>query len=215
MIEHKEEKYKVFIEGKPVLIMDIPIEKKQLLRDHLTIFQGLSQKKNLSAKDIHELYWEPTEQKYSKSMKTIYRYLDLLEDSKLIKISGHRKPIDSHMTEKLYCRTALLFYSKEPVKWWELPKYKKQFEKKEDFFTKLKNINPKNKSELRQLIYSYTEARDKYINTQLKHLENNPELVEILSDLSIMEIKSIITDIANFEIFLNEPELIERFKKLK
>ena len=75
--------------------------------------------------------------------------------------------------------------------------------------------NPKNKSELRQLIYSYTEARDKYINTQLKHLENNPELVEILSDLSIMEIKSIITDIANFEIFLNEPELIERFKKLK
>ncbi len=53
------------------------------------------------------------------------------------------------------------------------------------------------------------------MNIQLKHIEHNPELVDTLSELSIMDIKGIITDIAIFEMFINEPELIERFKKLK
>ena len=216
MTEHNENgKFKVFIEEKPDLIKNIEVEKKQLLRDHTKIFHGLTQNENLSAKDIHELYWDPTEQKYTKSMKTVYRYLDLLEDAKLIKVSGHRKPVDSHMTEKLYCRTASLYYSKEPVKWWELPEYKKLFEKRTEFYSKIKNLKDITKTELHELISSYTEARDKYINIQLKHLEKNPELVEVLSELSIMEIKGIITDIANYEIFKNEPELIDRFKKLK
>jgi Fe2+ or Zn2+ uptake regulation protein len=137
--EHKENgKFKIFIEDKPNLIKDIKVETKQLLRDHKLIFHGLMQNPNLSAKDIHELYWDPAEHKYTKSMKTVYRYLDLLEEAGLVKVSGHRKPVDSHMTEKLYCRTALLYYSKEPVKWWELPEYKNQFDKETEFYQKLK-----------------------------------------------------------------------------
>ena len=116
MTEDKESgKFKVFIEKNPKIIANIELEKKQLLRDYKIIFMGLSQKKYLSAKDIHQLYWEPTEQKYSKSKKTVYRYLDLLEEANLIMECGYRKPNDSHMTEKLFCRTALLYFSGEPV----------------------------------------------------------------------------------------------------
>ncbi len=215
--EHKENgKFKVFIEKEPQIIMDIPLEKRQLLRDYKIIFHGLMQKKYLSAKDIHELYWEPLEQKYTKSMKTVYRYLDILVDANLIMECGYRKPMDSHMTEKLYCRTALLHFSKDkPLKWWELPEYKTYFEKKTDFFKKFENFENIDKNELLNLIHAYTEARDKYINQQLKHIEKNPELVGLLSDLTVMDIKGIVTDIANYEIFMNETELIERFRKLK
>ena len=196
------------------IIKDISLEKRQLLRDHSTIFHTLAEKKYLSAKDIHELYREDS-MTYSKSMKTIYRYIDILEKAGLIEYVGFRRLPNSRITENLYRRTALLYFSKEPVKWWELPEYKKYFEKKTEFLAQVKGTSTKDKKELRELIISYTEARDKYMNIQLKHIENNPELVKVLSELSIMEIKGIIGDIAVFEIFIKEPELIERIKKLK
>jgi hypothetical protein len=214
--EHKENgKFKVFIEKNPKIIMNIPLEKRQLLRDYKIIFSGLVHKKYLSAKDIRELYWEPVEQKYAKSMKTVYRYIDLLQNEGLIMECGYRKPVDSHMTEKLYCKTALLHFTKEPLKWWELSEYNPYFEHMTDFFQKSKKIDSLDRSEIRDMINAYTEARDKYISSQLALIEQNPELVEMLSELSVMDIKGIITHIADFEIFMNEPDLIDRFRKLK
>ncbi len=155
----------VFLEDKvknspQKIIKHISLEKRQLLRDHSIIFHALAEKKYMSAKDIHELYKDPT-LSYSKSMKTIYRYIEILEKAELLEYIGFRRLPDSRITENLYRRTALLFYSKEPMKWWELPEYKKYFEKKTDFLAKVKNIDSKNKKELRELIDTYTEARDK------------------------------------------------------
>jgi DNA-binding transcriptional ArsR family regulator len=58
---------------------------------------------------------------YSKSLKTVYRHLNILEKAGLVKIAGHRKYPGSRQTEKLCCRTATVFFQEREAeeKWWE------------------------------------------------------------------------------------------------
>ncbi len=211
-------KFKDYIIEKPEVVIEINPEKRSLLKEHRKIFGALSAKGNLTVKEIHAIFWDPMQTKYEKSMKTIYRYMDLLENAKLVKIAGHRKQENSRMIEKLYCRSALLYYDKETPsmeKWWKTPEYERIIQKSIDFFILYKNLPEGSNSKLKSLMESFIETRVGYINNQLKDIKSNPEFVKFFSDLSGMEMKSIITDVALFQIFMHDKKIIEGFRQLK
>ena len=144
--------------------------------------------------------------------------MDLLEEANLVKIAGYRKPIKGRMTEKLYCRTALLYYNQDSPsteKWWKAPEYQQLKQKSTDFLILYKNLKQNTDPKINALIDTYLETRNRNINNLLKVIQANPEFVKFFSKLSVMEMKSVVTDIALFQIFMNEDELIEGFKNLK
>lgn len=96
----------------PAIIIDINPEQRYLINQHHAIVAGL-RKGNLTVKEIHQLYWEPRENKPTKTLKTIYRYLDILEENGIVAVAGQRMTIGSRITEKVYCLTAAHFYSSE------------------------------------------------------------------------------------------------------
>ena len=210
--------FKDYITEKPDVVIEISPEKRSLLREHRKIMFALSEKKYLTVKEIHELFWMSEKKKYGKSMKTIYRYMDLLENADLVKVAGHRKQKNSRMTEKLYCRSALLYYDKETPsmeKWWKTPEYERIIQKSIDFFILYKNLPEGSNSKLKSLMESFIETRVGYINNQLKVIKSNPEFVKFFSDLSMMEMKNVITDVALFQIFMHEKKIIEGFRQLE
>ncbi|MHA2098494.1 MAG: hypothetical protein ACW99A_07390 [Candidatus Kariarchaeaceae archaeon] len=104
--------YQDMVTYKPAIILDINPEQRYLINQYYQIIEGL-RKGNLTVKEIHQLYWEPRENKPTKTLKTIYRYLDILEESGVVAVAGQRMTIGSRITEKVYCLTAEYFHDSE------------------------------------------------------------------------------------------------------
>lgn len=96
----------------PAIILDINPEQRYLINQHHAIVAGL-RNGNLTVKEIHQLYWDPRENKPTKTLKTIYRYLDILEENGIVAVAGQRMTIGSRITEKVYCLTAEYFHDSE------------------------------------------------------------------------------------------------------
>ncbi|MHA2424797.1 MAG: hypothetical protein ACXAEF_08420, partial [Candidatus Thorarchaeota archaeon] len=103
MNESEKPDFEDFVTVKPELVLILTKDQMDLAMEHIGILKELVTK-NLTVKEIHSLYWDSSKKEYSKTIKTIYRYMDSLEEEGLVKVAGHRKPTDSRMTEKLYCR---------------------------------------------------------------------------------------------------------------
>lgn len=94
------------------IILDINSEQRYLINKYHIIFEGL-QKRNLTVKEIHQLYWQPRENKPTKTLKTVYRYLAILEENRIVAVAGQRMTKGSRITEKVYCLTAEYFHDSE------------------------------------------------------------------------------------------------------
>ena len=113
--------FKDFISFDQAIILDINSEQRYLVTKYHTIIKGLRQR-NLTVKEIHQLYWEPRENKPTKTLKTVYRYLDLLEEHNLVVIAGQRMTRGRRVTEKIYCLTAQYFHDSDlDLKFWDTP----------------------------------------------------------------------------------------------
>jgi hypothetical protein len=104
--------YQDMVTYTPAIILDINPEQRYLINQYYKIIDGL-RKGNLTVKEIHQLYWEPRENKPTKTLKTIYRYLDILEENGIVAVAGQRMTIGSRITEKVYCLTAEYFHDSE------------------------------------------------------------------------------------------------------
>ena len=82
-------KYKDFIEHKPVVVKFLDQDDTELDNKHIRIIKALREK-NMTAKEIHDLYTDEDTKKHTYTIKTIYRYLEKLEEANLIIVAGHR-----------------------------------------------------------------------------------------------------------------------------
>lgn len=113
----EEPKYQDYTDFTPEKLKFLTMEQEKLTEDHLIIIQNL-RKKEMTAKEIHDLYIKTNEngvKKHEKSLKTIYRYLEILRHAKIVTIIGHRIKKGSRVAEKLYGRTAKVFIRKSAV----------------------------------------------------------------------------------------------------
>jgi len=168
----------------------------------------------MTAKEIHYLYYDDKGKKHSKTIKTIYRYLEKLEDAELVTIAGHRITKGSRVAEKLYSRTARIFILKSfesdmceetsneiiqmiikligplfEIEETKIPAFKKNFSQ---FFEKL----PKQSSELLEIL-----AKDE-------------EVGEYFGKSSLSRINYILNLSSAFGVLLRHPEIIEQFRNL-
>ena len=215
--ETKIKNYEDFVNKKPQLIKRISLQQLNLLREHPTIMQALTKHEHMTAKELHNLYYDPQTQKYTKALKTIYRYLKTLKNGNIIQISGHRKPLNSRMTEKLCCRTALVFLSEEsPEKenWWEsssgadfmkiVPEYMQQF-----FHVDKSLITP-----LKQLIETYLSGENKNIQDQFEAIESDKTLADLVTPLSVSHLKEMFGITAIIKLFVEKPEFLSSLNSI-
>jgi flagellar motor component MotA len=185
--------YEDFVTVKPELVKILTKKQMELVREHIDILGELT-KKNLTVKEIHSLFWDSNAKEYTKTIKTIYRYMDGLEKAGLVKVAGHRKPTDSRMTEKLYCRTAMVFTQKEEdrsPRWYETDKGKEDLQDAVQLILRYFSISADRQGEMEKLLLQYYSARDKTVGEFLQKLAKDETLAGMMEKMGIGEFKSI------------------------
>ncbi|MHA1186221.1 MAG: hypothetical protein ACTSSK_04990 [Candidatus Heimdallarchaeota archaeon] len=114
MAEEKP-KYKDFIEHEPEIVKFLDPKDTELANKHIRIIKALREK-HMTVKEIHDLYIDQDTNKHTYTIKTIYRYLEKLEELNLIIVSGHRLTKGNRLPEKLYARTANIFFKSQEEK---------------------------------------------------------------------------------------------------
>ncbi|NPD90739.1 MAG: helix-turn-helix transcriptional regulator, partial [Asgard group archaeon] len=102
MAKKVDKKFKDYIDYEPPVIKFLNGEQTKLAEEHLKIIKALRINKHMTAKEIHDLYIDEETSKPTYTIKTIYRYLEKLEETDLVKISGHRMTEGKRLSEQLY-----------------------------------------------------------------------------------------------------------------
>ncbi|MHA1912424.1 MAG: hypothetical protein ACTSYA_12105 [Candidatus Kariarchaeaceae archaeon] len=203
MSEKQEQEYKDFIEIKPEVVMKVNSEQMKLLIEYNLITKNLGERKQMTVKEIHELYWDEKKKKHGKTLKTIYRYMDLLEEQNIVQVAGHRKPKGSHLTEKLYSKKAIIYLEEEakPSKWWREKEGMKQLEMIWKVSKKFFGWEEEKMKDYANVIGKYFQEREEIIRELLLMIEGDKELAEELRGISIMEFKNIFSMISMIKSF--------------
>lgn len=215
-IESKD--YEDYITEKPKVITNINFEQFQLIGEHRNIMETLTDKQYMSVKQIHALYWDSELEKYSKSTKTIYRYMDELENANLVKVAGFRKYKNSRNTEKLYCRSSILYFSRDSQKkekWWMAKEYQERFNKFAQFLIHYENLKESKNNTIISLLNEYYEILASNSRDQLNIIEEYEQYANLFVGLSAFEIKRMLFEITMINIFRNHKDLIKKFQDLK
>ncbi len=203
--------YEDYITAKPEGFRLIGEERMKEAKKHKELIAALA-KRNMTVKEIHALYKLP-DGKYTKTLKTVYRHLDSLEEMDLIMIAGHRKYKGARTLEKLYCRTAKVFSddSSKKKEWLLTEDGKKFLDALTEVIWLTGNENG-NREELRDLVDQlFGELQDHTID--LMRMLSNEKHEELVENTSFDHIIAI-TDIAPPMITLmRNPELVEKIRK--
>ena len=204
--QEQEQEYKDFIENEPQVVMKVNSKQMELLSEHNLITKNLANREQMTVKEIHELYWDEKKKKHSKTLKTIYRYMDLLEDQNIVQVVGHRKPKERHLTEKLYSRKAMIYLEEEakPTTWWKEKEGMKQLETIWKVSKKYFGMEEEKMKDYTKVICTYFQERENIYRELLEMIEEDKELAEELKGLSIMDFKSIFSVISMIKTYSKE-----------
>jgi hypothetical protein len=208
-------KFKDFIDFKPDIIKYLSAEQHFTVQKYKPIVAAL-RKKPLTPKEILELYYNEDSKEYSCSIKSIYRYLEKLEEAELITVAGHRITEGKRVSENLYMRTALVFTKKSinpkhpaAVRKRNMTKESLQVILEELSDLEIKDYEKFNdvieKLLLLELDYSraITDKLPKSVRLVDQYKKNDMEFMNYLNDFA-----------ARLYILLQHPELIESFRNL-
>lgn len=180
-------------------------------KEHKDLLYALS-KGNMTVKEIHETYRLPSG-KYTKTLKTVYRHLDALEEYDLIKVAGHRKYKGARSLEKLYCRTAKVFSDDESKKkeWMQTEEGKRYLDAlAEILFTSRDRQG--DFSELRKLVDQFFLKQQDY-STQLIRNMSTDKFSDIVETMSFDHIKVLLDIVPPIQAILDDEELVEKIRK--
>lgn len=199
-----------FIDFKPEVVKILSKEAMDLLQDHIHLLRAL-QEKNMSVNEIKDLYPD------IRAKKTIYRYLDKLEKAGLVAVGGYRTTKSSRIPEKLYCRTARVFFGKfdeEERKAWlketgELYGNKLAISLSETF-----QVDEPDGITFNEVIFRFFELQREAIVSLMEKTKESEKLAELFASTEITHLKSLVDLSATFSIFLDHPELMMQLKDL-
>ena len=208
-------KYRDFITFQPDVVKFITMDTYKIIEKYYQIVKAL-RKQNMTVKEIHNLYIDPESKKHTLTIKTIYRYLEKLEEEKIVVVSGHRETKGSRQVEKLYSRTALIFFT----------------EKGDDYLQQKleygKEIASKTHEILGELLLKSEVDLEAFTSQFLKYMKNshlctvesirkipeNKKLADIFSSSDIDQINAINSYLGIFLTYLRYPEIFEEIKAL-
>jgi DNA-binding transcriptional ArsR family regulator len=213
--EHPKD-YEDFITDQPEPILFLTKEQEAIVADHREIIKALIGK-NRTAKEIHALYWNSEKEEYTKTIKTVYRHLEVLETAGLVKVCGHRKPNESRLTEKLFCRSANIFVLEEDKakpKWWKSEKGDRIIKKLTVLIQELFDVKLEDEAAFRTAMEQYFEQHDGIIMELWRKVPENDALSELFSQENLYEIKFFSDLVATLGVTFRNPEICEQIKEL-
>lgn len=183
-------------------------------KEHGNILNALSER-NMTVKEIHTLYALPNG-KHTKTVKTVYRYLDILEQLDLIKVAGHRKYKGARSLEKLYCRTARVFFNDDASKkaeWYESDDGNKFMEALTAILLKTRERGG-DKAQLKALLVEYFKKQKEQTHLLIERITSEDKYADLLDQLSLYHIKSVLDIVPTIEATFENKELVEKMRKL-
>jgi len=216
MAKKVDKKYKDYLDYNPAIIKFLDAEQTKLAEEQIIIIKALRINKNMTAKEIHDLYIDEETKKHRYTIKTIYRYLEKLEEADLVKISGHRVTEGKRLTEQLYTRTGNIFFKakKEDV-YPEVKEKRKTFHKK--LYTVLQEISdsPVIKFEdFDDLLTQKSDFEQAFNKSVVEVISENKKLAELYSEMDIDEVNYINDLISLLLVIIKKPELIKKIQKI-
>ncbi len=212
----KKREFEDFITSAPNTVMAIDDEQTELIGEHSQILIALLGK-NMTVKEIHRLFLEdPEGPSYSKTLKTVYRHLDILEKSGLVKLAGHRKYEGSRQTEKLYCRAAQVYFQRDArgPKWWETEEGRNRIQKTSELVAKFFALPDKSIKHFSSLLERHYAAWNQTVMKLFEETANNSELADIFKDVGLSDIKDLARIVGLMGVLLEEPKLMNEFRQL-
>ncbi len=180
-------------------------------KEHKDLLYELS-KGNMTVKEIHETYKLP-DGKHTKTLKTVYRHLDALEQFDLIMVAGHRKYKGARSLEKLYCRTAKVFTddSSKKKEWMETEEGKKFLDALTEILFLSRNSKG-DKSELRELVDDFFLKQQEYTTKLIQNMSTD-KYSDIVDTISFDHIKALLEVVPPVQAMLEDIELVEKMRK--
>lgn len=211
--DNDDKNYQDFKTYAPQTLKYLTKKQEELVETHLLIVSNL-RKQEMTAKEIHNLYYDDKGKKHSKTIKTIYRYLEKLEDAELVTIAGHRITKGSRVAEKLYSRTARVFILKsfESDMCEETSNEIIQIMVK--FIGPLFEIEKAKIPAFKKNLTLFFEHLPQQSSDLLKILEKDEEIGEYFGKASLSRINYILNLSSTFGVLLRHPEIIEQFRNL-
>ncbi|MGC9780658.1 MAG: helix-turn-helix transcriptional regulator [Candidatus Heimdallarchaeota archaeon] len=215
MAKKENSKFKNYIDYETPIIKFLNPEQTKLAEEHLTIIKALRANKYMTAKEIHELYIDEETNKHTYTIKTIYRYLEKLEEAELVKISGHRLTEGKRLSEKLYTRTADIFLKdkKEEV-YPEVAEKRKEHLKK--LYTVLENIDNKpliNYNVFEKLMLKMFDLEQEYNRDIVAKIPKSKILTDLYINIDIDSVNYINDLASSLLVLIKDPELIKKLQE--
>jgi Fe2+ or Zn2+ uptake regulation protein len=181
-------------------------------KEYSDILSALS-KRNMTVKEIHELY-KGSDGKYAKTLKTVYRHLDSMEQLDLVMLAGHRKYEGARSVEKLYTRTAKVFADDQAKqKEWLVSEEGQQFlDSLTDVLWLLKR-GKGNKEKLRKHVQEYCISLQDQTNELIHEMANDEKFGNLIENNSFDNIKGLLEIAPPILAMLESPEITAEIKR--
>lgn len=210
-VEHQD-----FITTEPEPILFIGRDQLKLFEKHGMILKALIARP-LTVKEIHAIFKDPETQRPTKTIKTIYRHLDHLEAAGLVKVAGHRKPKDSRLVEKLYCRAARIFVTEEEAegtKWWRTKQGKALLRNLSIVCWEFFQVSEEDTTPFRKLMLEFFVFREKTIKKLFRTIQGSESLTELFGRANIDDIKFLVELVGMLGVLVDKPEILDQLRGL-
>ena len=210
---NNDKNYQDFKTFTPQTLKYLTKEQEELVETHLLIMRNL-RKQEMTAKEIHNLYYDEKGKKHSKTIKTIYRYLEKLEATELVTIAGHRITKGSRVAEKLYSRTARVFILESFESDMCEETSNEIIQTMVKFIGTLFEIEKAKINAFKKNLSLFFDHLPQQSSELLKILEKDEEIGEYFGKASLSRINYILNRSSTFRVLLRYPEILEKFKKI-
>jgi hypothetical protein len=188
------------ITDEPETLLVLETSKLDLVKEYKKILWGMMDQ-YFSAKDMHELYFDPQSKKYERGLKTIYRYIEKLQEEGLIKEAGQRMTEGSRAVETLYCRTAKIFFYEGPevLDQWKTPENREFLDKIRIILQEYHRIELE-PDEFTQFAMDFFTRQDTISSELIRIAQEKSEILNNLKDLAPEKISKLVFTATNLAI---------------
>ncbi len=186
-----------------------------VLRDpnHVPIIKVL-RKGPMTVQELTKAYAKEAEtnpELESKSDKTIYRYLKVLEDANVVVPAGQRVVIGKTATETLFSRTAEVFIGgQSEEEYWSCEAGKELCDNVAQLLSKLLGDKKADKACIVKFMNEFDKIGTKYIVSLVE--EADDELVDLITGIDWAYKDKILSYVSIFAMVLNNPDLFEKLR---
>ncbi|NHJ41216.1 MAG: helix-turn-helix transcriptional regulator [Asgard group archaeon] len=217
MAKKEDNKYKDYIDYNEIPITKfLNVEQSKLTEEYMPIIKALRINKHMTAKEIHELYIDKETGKHQYTIKTIYRYLEKLEEADLVVKSGHRITEGKRLTEQLYTRTGNIFFKakKEEIYPEAAEKRKDSIKKLYVVFQEIYDLPLINYDEFEEILLKKFDFEREFNKSVVEKISKNKVLADLYSNMDI-DIVNYINDLASsLLVLIKKPKLIKEIQNI-